>query len=181
MAQTCRFVASESSCVFPGSGPDFSFDIRECCNIEVCNTTCPGLEAEPNSFLEAEPNPFLEAEPNPFLDRPSPDAAAASRGLGGASALFNIVAREAKFPDTALAPEIVTGKIIQGAMLLIGVIFGILVIYGGYLWMIARGNEETVKKAINILQTAVIGFVIVVAAYAIANFVVDKVITAAFQ
>lgn len=113
---------------------------------------------------------------------PTVEHSAAGRGLGGAAGMIEIFGRKAfgvAAPDVPV--EVVAGKIIQGAMALIGVAFGILIIYGGFLWMTARGNEETVKKSINILQTAVIGFIIVVGAYAITNYVVDTVITSAFR
>ncbi|MBI4135874.1 hypothetical protein HY477_04035 [Candidatus Uhrbacteria bacterium] len=101
------------------------------------------------------------------------------QGLRGAGGLVNIFGDRAGFPAPR-EPEVIIGQIIQGVILVIGVVFGILVIYGGYLWMTARGNEDQAKKAMEILKTAVIGFILVVAAYSITNFVVDKVISAAF-
>ncbi len=56
----------------------------------------------------------------------------------------------------------------------IGVIFLISMIYGGFLWMTARGNDEQVNKAKNIMTTAVIGIVIIVLAYAISWFVLNR-------
>ncbi|GEM_PF-4852714 len=110
------------------------------------------------------------------------EESAATQGLAGAKGFVtNFFAPKTGFNVGAARPEIVAGKIIQGALGLIGVIFGILVIYGGYLWMIARGNEEDVKKSIEILKTAITGFIIVIAAYAITSFIVNQVITAAFQ
>lgn len=103
------------------------------------------------------------------------------KGLQQAGGLITTFAREAGFTGAPRPPEIIVGEILQAGMLLIGVFFGILIIYGGFLWMTARGNEETAKKAINILQTAVIGFIIVASAYAISDFVITKVITAAYS
>lgn len=103
------------------------------------------------------------------------------KGLGGALDFLSIFGKGSGFPvENPDEPEVLVGKIIQGALVVIGVIFGILIVYAGYLWMIARGNEEMVKKAIETLQTAVIGFIIVVGAYAITSYVVGKVIPAAF-
>lgn len=59
------------------------------------------------------------------------------------------------------------GRIIQAFLSFLGVIFLILMIYGGYLWMMARGNEQEVEKAKNLIRSAIIGLVIVLAAYAI--------------
>lgn len=106
---------------------------------------------------------------------------ASKQGLKGASAIFRPTAIRAGFPEGALEPEIVVGQIIRSLIVIIGVIFGVLVVYAGYLWMTARGNETQVKKARDILEHATIGVVIVFAAYALTSFVIDRVIGAAYQ
>ena len=63
------------------------------------------------------------------------------------------------------------GGIIQAVMSFLGIIFLILMIYGGFLWMTAKGNEEQVTKAKNLIIAAIIGIIIVVSAYAITYFV----------
>ncbi len=65
----------------------------------------------------------------------------------------------------------IIGKIIGVILSFLGVIFLLLMIYGGYLWMMARGNEEQVGKAKKIIVQAVIGVIIVLAAYAITAFI----------
>jgi TRAP-type C4-dicarboxylate transport system permease small subunit len=67
--------------------------------------------------------------------------------------------------DKSLA-EII-GIVIKAFLSFLGVIFLILMIYGGYIWMMARGNEQEVARAKNIIINALIGLVIVLAAYAI--------------
>ncbi|MEA3398204.1 MAG: hypothetical protein U9R06_00470 [Patescibacteria group bacterium] len=64
--------------------------------------------------------------------------------------------------------------IIKTALSFLGVIFLILIIYGGFIWMTARGNEQQAEKAKNILIAAVIGLIIVVLAYAISYLVIKK-------
>lgn len=96
--------------------------------------------------------------------------------------IINVFGEKLGFTPTVTQnpePEVVIGKIIQGLLAVIGAIFGVLIIYAGVRWMTARGNEETVKQAIETLQAAVIGFVVVVGAYAITAYVVGKVISAA--
>jgi hypothetical protein len=78
--------------------------------------------------------------------------------------------------DTNSSVEIVIGSIIQTALSLIGIFFLILIIIGGYQWMTAGGNEESITKAKNRIKNATIGLVIVLAAYAISYFVVDILI-----
>ena len=75
---------------------------------------------------------------------------------------------EAGFADTEPSLALQIGKVIRPALAMLGVVFMILIIYAGYLWMIARGNEEEVSKAKKIIQGSVIGLIIVIAAYAIA-------------
>lgn len=72
--------------------------------------------------------------------------------------------------DTTLGSW-VGAYIISPLLSLVGVIFLVLMIYGGFLWMTAGGNPGQVDKAKNILITAVIGTVIIAAAYAITNFI----------
>lgn len=57
--------------------------------------------------------------------------------------------------------------IIKVLLTLVGTIFFVLTIYAGYLWMTAGGNEEEVEKAKTTLRNAVLGLVVVIAAYGI--------------
>lgn len=69
------------------------------------------------------------------------------------------------------------GGMIRSLLGFVGVIFVVLTIYAGFLWMTASGNEEQVTKAKNILKSSIIGMVIVFASYSIANFVINSVLT----
>ncbi len=102
-------------------------------------------------------------------------------GLKGSLNMFTPVAKQAGFPEGAVPPEVIIGQLIKSLIVLMGVIFGVLMVYAGFLWMTARGTEDQIKKSKNILESATIGLVIVVAAYAITTFVVDRVINSAFQ
>jgi len=68
----------------------------------------------------------------------------------------------------------VVGMVINVALSLVGLIFLILMVYAGFLWMTARGEEEPVKKAQKIIINSLIGLVIVVSAYAITYLVAGK-------
>jgi cbb3-type cytochrome oxidase subunit 3 len=67
-------------------------------------------------------------------------------------------------------PALTIGTFIKFFISFLGVIFLILMIYGGYLWMLARGNEQEVEKAKTIIQNALIGLIIVFMAYGITYF-----------
>jgi len=66
------------------------------------------------------------------------------------------------------------GKIIGAVLSFVGVIFMVLIVYGGLTWMTASGNEKQVEKAKNLIVQAVIGLVVVLAAYAITKFIGDS-------
>ena len=57
---------------------------------------------------------------------------------------------------------------------LIGVMLLIYMLYAGYNWMTAQGDEEKVTKAKDTLNRAIIGAIIIIAAYAISIFVMSK-------
>lgn len=66
------------------------------------------------------------------------------------------------------------GKYIQLLLSFIGVVFLVLAIYAGYLWMMAQGNEKDVEKAKKILSEVAIGLLIVTSAYVISGYVTDS-------
>lgn len=70
----------------------------------------------------------------------------------------------------------IIGNLARGVLSLAGIIFFILAVYAGMIWMTARGNEERVTKARNTLIASIIGLVILVSSYAITNFIQTRVI-----
>ncbi len=66
------------------------------------------------------------------------------------------------------------GGLINVFLSVLGIIFVVLVVYAGYLWMTAGGETTKVDKAKKLLGQAVIGLVLIVGAYAISAFVIDK-------
>ncbi|MFH1947085.1 MAG: hypothetical protein ABIJ23_02945 [Candidatus Magasanikbacteria bacterium] len=95
-----------------------------------------------------------------------------AQGLGGADGPLKAVAGKANVGDPGL--ENIIGSGINAALSLVGIIFLILMVYAGYLWMTARGEEETIKKSQKIIISTIIGLVIVLSAYAITSFVTGR-------
>ena len=81
-----------------------------------------------------------------------------------------------KNPGGEFGVSQIVGVVVQAALALIGVIFLILMIYAGYNWMTARGEEEKVEKAKDTITRAFIGLIIVVGAYAIWSFAFNQFI-----
>lgn len=74
-------------------------------------------------------------------------------------------------------PQII-GGIINVFLGFLGVIFLILVIYSGFLWMTAGGNDDKVNQAKQTLIRGTVGLVIVLGAYAITSFIVNALLGA---
>lgn len=64
--------------------------------------------------------------------------------------------------------------VIKGALSLLGIIFLIIIVFAGYRWMTASGNEESITKSKDMIKRAIIGLVIVLLAYAITYFVFNQ-------
>ncbi len=64
--------------------------------------------------------------------------------------------------------------VIQAALSLLGIIFLVIIVFAGYRWMTAAGNEESIQKAQDSIKRAIIGLVIVLMAYAITYFVFNQ-------
>lgn len=92
--------------------------------------------------------------------------------MGGAISGFDLPSG-GENPDEAA--QGIIGRLISAFLSLFGIIFMVLMIYGGYKWMMARGNDDEVTKAKSLIRGAVIGLIIVLSAYAISLFVATAV------
>jgi len=72
----------------------------------------------------------------------------------------------------------VVASVINVLLSLLGVLFVALIVYAGFLWMTANGNEDQVGRAKKTLYAAVIGLLIISSAYIIAQFVITSSIQA---
>lgn len=85
--------------------------------------------------------------------------------------------------ETAGAAELPTGKsitvilgdVIGNALSLVSVLFFALMLYAGVKWMLARGDSGKAEQALDTIVAAVIGLIVVLASYAITNFVFKSV------
>ncbi|RMD50431.1 hypothetical protein D6827_04035 [Candidatus Parcubacteria bacterium] len=70
-------------------------------------------------------------------------------------------------------PELI-GKIINVFLSILGIVFLVLILYAGFLWMTAGGDGDKVDKAKKVMINATIGLVIVLSSYAISSFIINK-------
>ncbi|MDP3837132.1 MAG: Ig-like domain-containing protein [bacterium] len=75
-------------------------------------------------------------------------------------------------------PRIIVARIINIALLFLGVIAVGLIIYAGFIWMTSGGSEEKIDQAKKTLRNAVIGLIIILSAWGIATFVLNRLLGA---
>lgn len=85
---------------------------------------------------------------------------------------LNEVGSEAGLENADLMETL--GRLINVVLGLLGIILLLIILYAGFLWMTAGGNSDQVEKAKKLMINAVIGLVIMLAAYAISNFVITS-------
>jgi len=99
--------------------------------------------------------------------------------LAGALALevgLEEVEETLELGERDLVPTI--ASIINVAMGLLGIVAVVIILYGGFTWMTAGGNEDNVSKAQKIIVAGIIGLALILASWAIAKFVVQSLVTA---
>ncbi len=109
----------------------------------------------------------------PVLVLPSAVHAQLSNALTGGTTGIQTTQAGSTKPLTTLIANLV--NVVLGVM---GIIFVVLIVYAGILYMQAGSNPDNAKKAKSLIINAVIGLVIVVAAYAIANFIIQQLVSA---
>ncbi|MFH1233538.1 MAG: IPT/TIG domain-containing protein [Patescibacteria group bacterium] len=73
-------------------------------------------------------------------------------------------------------PRIIAAKMIRIFLGFLGIIAVVLIVYAGWLYMTAEGEEDKIEKAKKILKNAVIGLIICLASFAIASFILSKLL-----
>lgn len=80
-------------------------------------------------------------------------------------------------PATGIAdhniPELL-GTLVKVAMGILATVFFTMMVYAGWKWFTALGQEEQVKKAIGTLTGAMIGLIITISSYALSDFVITS-------
>lgn len=87
-------------------------------------------------------------------------------GDAGATAGYDAATNETTFATTI-------GTGIRVLLSFVGIIFTVLTVYSGILWMTARGNESQVEDAKKTLQNSLIGLLIAIGSYSISGFVIQ--------
>ncbi len=70
----------------------------------------------------------------------------------------------------------IVGYIVNSVVVILGMIFTGLIVYAGYNWMTAAGDEGKVRKAGDTIRQAIIGLIILAGSWAIYLFIFDQLI-----
>ncbi len=84
-------------------------------------------------------------------------------------------AQNAGFKEDIYVPQYV-GIVISTLLGIIGVVFLIIIVYAGMQWMLAQGEETKISHARSMIFQAIIGLIIVFAAYALTSYVVGSLV-----
>ena len=77
--------------------------------------------------------------------------------------------------DSTTDPRVIVGNVIAVLLGFLGIYMVVMIMMGGYQWMTAGGDSGKVEKAVGKIKDGVIGMIIILSAYAIANFIISKV------
>jgi len=91
-----------------------------------------------------------------------------------AKSSLEITAREAGLLSTK-DPIQIAGSIVQFLLGFLGIIFIVLLMYGGFLRMTARGKPEQITTSNKIITSAIIGVFIILGSWIITAYVFDQV------
>lgn len=70
----------------------------------------------------------------------------------------------------------IAGKIINVTLGFLGIVLLGYLLYAGFLWMTSGGETEKAEQARTMITNSIIGLVIIVAAFAISNFVLSSLV-----
>ena len=81
----------------------------------------------------------------------------------------------------ATDPRETAARLVNYFLGLLGTIFLVYIVYAGYLWMTAGGEEQQIEEAKDHMKNGVIGLVIILAAFGVTLFVTKYLIRATAQ
>lgn len=93
-----------------------------------------------------------------------------AQGLEGSANQANVVS-EAAGIGTQNDLITIIGRVINVVLGFTGVIFLLILLYAGFMYMTAGGNPDQVKKAVLWIRNGIIGLIIIVFSFAIVNFI----------
>lgn len=76
--------------------------------------------------------------------------------------------------DTGLGttdPVVIVAQIVNVFLRLLGLLSVLFMLYGGWIWIWARGNDEEITRAKDIIRGSIIGLIVILSSYGIMQWV----------
>lgn len=86
-----------------------------------------------------------------------------------------LIGEEAGINSGATLEEMI-GSILNVVLGFLGILLLVYLLWGGFKWMTSGGSDEGVTQAKEMIRNAIIGLIIIVAAYAISTFVLESLV-----
>lgn len=78
----------------------------------------------------------------------------------------------------AADPRVVASRIINLMLGFLGLIAVVLILFAGFKWMTAAGNEDKIAESKKLMAAGVIGLIIILASWGLAQYVLSNLMTA---
>lgn len=88
----------------------------------------------------------------------------------------NTIAQKAQIGGGTTDLYVIVGRVINVVLGFLGIVLLFYFLYGGFKWMTSGGDEDGVTEAKTMIRNAVIGLVIVMASYALSDFVLRQLV-----
>lgn len=75
--------------------------------------------------------------------------------------------------DPKKTPGQIIGTLVKAVLAFTGTVAFLIFLYGGFMWMTARGNDEQVKKAKQYLTNGIVGTIVIILAYSVTYYITD--------
>lgn len=75
-------------------------------------------------------------------------------------------------------PRQIAASVINIMLGFLGIIAVVIILLGGFKWMMAAGNEDKVGEAKKLMIAGVVGLIIILASWGLANFVLNSLLSA---
>jgi hypothetical protein len=91
---------------------------------------------------------------------------------------LGIFGKQAFGTDQPRDIRIIVGSVISSIIGILGILLTIYLLYGGFKWMTANGDDKQVEDAKAIIRNAVIGLAIIMTSYALTQFIIQSLTSA---
>ena len=91
-------------------------------------------------------------------------------GFSSSTGSLSNFATQSGYTNQTKTPEYYVGLLLNGLFSILGIVAIAMLIYSGFVWMTARGNESKVEKAKENIIDVIMGLIFIIGSYALTTF-----------